>query len=63
MPQSDIFEVNLELEITNGMAILPRELYECVEATIIPVPKLEIHLRSHEAFMGKKSRSERLKPS
>lgn len=51
--QSDIFEVNLELEITNGTALLPRELYDCVEATVLPVPKLEVHLRSHEAFMGR----------
>jgi hypothetical protein len=57
--KSDIFETNLELEITNGTAILPLELYDCVEAMVAPVPELEVHLRSHEAFMGRWAQSRR----
>lgn len=49
--KSDVLETNLELEITNGRALLPCELYDSVEAMVLPVPKVELHLRSHEAFM------------
>lgn len=49
--KSDRFEVNLDLSITEGLVLMPTEIYDCQRAIILPVPALDLHLRSTEGFM------------
>jgi hypothetical protein len=51
LPQSDKFEVNLDLQCEDGKVILPEDIYDCDGAIILPIPYLQVHLRSHESFM------------
>jgi hypothetical protein len=49
--QSDKFEVTLDLICRSGKIILPEDIYDCDGAVIIPVPLLQVHLRTHESLM------------
>jgi hypothetical protein len=49
--QSDKFEVNLDLVCRSGKIILPEDIYDCDGAVVIPVPLLQVHLRTHESLM------------
>lgn len=49
--KSDRFECNVDLQIMDGIMILPTEIYDCKRAVILPIPALDLHLRSTEAYM------------
>ncbi len=49
--KSDIFEVNLDVQIRNGHAIASRELYDFREGISVVIPSCDVHLRTQEASL------------
>ncbi|KAI5479573.1 hypothetical protein MNV49_003310, partial [Pseudohyphozyma bogoriensis] len=50
-PKTDVFEVDVSLNLRNGLCLLPQELYDCRSAVILVLPQLLVDLRNHDFFM------------